>query len=60
MALRLENQANQILVEKIEPNNYIRIDKLTKIEKVTLIEIFKTINNFQMGIKMRFTNNLLG
>ena len=60
MALRLENQANQILIEKIEPNNYIRIDKLTKIEKATLIEIFKTINNFQMGIKMRFTNNLLG
>ncbi|MGO1243432.1 DUF294 nucleotidyltransferase-like domain-containing protein [Sphingobacterium sp. JB170] len=60
MALRLENQANQILIEKIEPNNYIRIDKLTKIEKVTLIEIFKTINNFQVGIKMRFTNNLLG
>ncbi|MFD2969020.1 DUF294 nucleotidyltransferase-like domain-containing protein [Sphingobacterium bambusae] len=60
MALRLENQANQILVEKIEPNNYIRIEKLTKIEKVTLKEIFKTINNFQVGIKMRFTNNILG
>lgn len=60
MALRLENQANQILVEKIEPNNYIRIEKLTKIEKVTLKEIFKTIHNFQIGIKMRFTNNILG
>lgn len=60
MALRLENQANQILLEKTEPNNYIRIDKLTKIEKVTLKEIFRTINNFQVGIKMRFTNNILG
>ena len=60
MALRLENQANQILVEKTEPNNYIKIDKLTKIEKVTLKEIFKTIHNFQVGIKMRFTNNILG
>lgn len=60
MALRLENQANQILVEKSEPNNYVRIDTLTKIEKTTLIEIFKTISNFQMGIKMRFTNNILG
>ncbi|WP_437919810.1 DUF294 nucleotidyltransferase-like domain-containing protein [Sphingobacterium sp. LRF_L2] len=60
MALRLENQANQILTEKLEPNNYIRIDKLTKIEKATLKEIFKTINNFQVGIKMRFTSNLLG
>ena len=60
MALRLENQANQILVEKTEPNNYIRINALTKIEKATLKEIFKTIGNFQMGIKMRFTNNILG
>ncbi len=60
MALRLENQANQILVAKSEPNNYIRINTLTKIEKATLKEIFKTIGNFQMGIKMRFTNNILG
>ncbi|MFD1769984.1 DUF294 nucleotidyltransferase-like domain-containing protein [Sphingobacterium suaedae] len=60
MALRLENQANQILVEKSDPNNYIPFNKLTKIEKVTLKEIFKTINNFQVGIKMRFTNNILG
>lgn len=60
MALRLENQANQILKERSEPNNYVRIDTLTKIEKTTLKEIFKTINNFQMGIKMRFTNNILG
>lgn len=60
MALRLENQANQILIEKANPNNYIRINSLTKIEKATLKEIFKTIRNFQMGIKMRFTNNILG
>ncbi|PRD44548.1 DUF294 nucleotidyltransferase-like domain-containing protein [Sphingobacterium haloxyli] len=60
MALRLENQANQILVQKSDPNNYIRINTLTKIEKATLKEIFKTIGNFQMGIKMRFTNNILG
>lgn len=60
MAMRLENQANQILVEKVDPNNYIRINNLTKIERTTLKEIFKTIDNFQMGIKMRFTNNILG
>jgi len=60
MAMRLENQANQILIEKSDPNNYVRIDALTKIEKATLKEIFKTISNFQMGIKMRFTNNILG
>lgn len=55
MALRLKNQADQIRSEHIKPNNYIEIDKLTKIEKVTLVEIFKTIANFQAGIKMKFT-----
>jgi CBS domain-containing protein len=60
MGLRLKNQANQILVEHIAPNNYIRIEDLTKIEIVTLKEIFKTISNFQLGIRTRFTNNLLG
>ncbi|WP_353138378.1 DUF294 nucleotidyltransferase-like domain-containing protein [Pseudopedobacter sp.] len=60
MGLRLKNQANQIMIEKTSPDNYIQIDKLTKIEKATLKEIFKTIYNFQVGIKMRFTNNILG
>ncbi|KKX51478.1 putative nucleotidyltransferase substrate binding domain-containing protein [Sphingobacterium sp. IITKGP-BTPF85] len=60
MALRLKNQANQIITIKSNPDNYIRIDSLTKIEKATLKEIFKTISNFQLGIKFKFTNNLLG
>lgn len=55
MALRLKNQADQIRIENSKPNNYIEINKLTKIEKVTLVEIFKTITNFQAGIKMKFT-----
>jgi CBS domain-containing protein len=60
MALRLKNQANQILNDNNAPDNYIRINDLTKIDKVTLKEIFRTISNFQVGIKTRFTNNLLG
>ncbi|RRN77298.1 signal transduction protein, partial [Pseudoxanthomonas sp. SGD-10] len=60
MGLRLKNQANQITIDKTNPDNYIPIEKLTKIERVTLKEIFKTIQNFQTGIKMRFTNNILG
>lgn len=60
MGLRLKNQANQIIVEKSEPDNYIPIRNLTKIEKATIREIFKTIQNFQTGIKMRFTNSVLG
>jgi len=58
MALRLKSQANQIIGEKVEPDNMIRIDSLTKIEKATLKEIFKTIHNFQLGIKQRFTREI--
>ncbi|SER18004.1 DUF294 nucleotidyltransferase-like domain-containing protein [Pedobacter rhizosphaerae] len=57
MGLRLKHQADQIN-NQTEPDNFIEINQLTKIEKVTLIEIFKTIQNFQSGIKMRFTNSL--
>ncbi|WP_267402709.1 MULTISPECIES: DUF294 nucleotidyltransferase-like domain-containing protein [unclassified Chryseobacterium] len=57
MALRLKNQANQINIDKKHPDNYIEISKLTKIERVTLIEIFKTIANFQLGIKVKFTGS---
>lgn len=59
MALRLKWQAQNILKDHIAPNNLIEIGSLTKIEKVTLIEIFKTIQNFQLGIKMKFTNSLV-
>ncbi|UKT65760.1 DUF294 nucleotidyltransferase-like domain-containing protein [Pedobacter mucosus] len=58
MGLRLKNQAQQILKDNKEPNNLIEINSLSKIEKVTLIEIFKTIQNFQSGIRMKFTNSL--
>ncbi|WP_294279275.1 DUF294 nucleotidyltransferase-like domain-containing protein [uncultured Chryseobacterium sp.] len=58
MALRLKNQVYQINIEKKMPDNYIEIIRLTKIERVTLIEIFKTISNFQQGIRMKFTGSL--
>lgn len=60
MSLRLKNQANQIIIDRKEPDNYIDLNKLTKIEQGTLIEIFKTIANFQSGIRIYFTNNLFG
>jgi CBS domain-containing protein len=60
MSMRLKNQAIQILVNRTEPNNYIDIEDITRIERVTLKEIFKTIENFQAGIRIKFTNNLLG
>ncbi len=58
MGMRLKNQAVQIIHDKQAPNNYIDLSKITKIEQVTLIEIFKTIENFQAKIKLEFTNSL--
>ncbi|PRY11272.1 CBS domain-containing protein [Pontibacter ummariensis] len=60
MSMRLKKQAAQIIHDKSEPENYIDIRSLTKIEQVTLKEIFKTIANFQTSIKFKFTNSLLG
>jgi CBS domain-containing protein len=58
MGMRLKSQASQIIYDKTEPDNYIHLSKITKIEQVTLIEIFKTIENFQAKIKLEFTNTL--
>lgn len=58
MALRLKNQVYQINIEKKMPDNYIEISRLTKIERVTLTEIFKAISSFQQGIRMKFTGSL--
>lgn len=60
MSMRLKNQANQIINDKRDPDNYIDLNGLTKIEQGTLIEIFKTITNFQSRIRIYFTNNLFG
>jgi len=59
MSMRLKNQASQIIHHKSDPDNYIQISNLTTIEEATLKEIFKIIKNFQLGIKVRFTNRLL-
>jgi len=60
MSMRLKNQAHQIMNDKKSPDNYIDLNGLTKIEQGTLIEIFKTITNFQSRIRIYFTNNLFG
>jgi CBS domain-containing protein len=60
MSLRLKNQANQIIYDRKEPDNYIDLNRLTKIEQGTLIEIFKTISNFQSRIRISFTKELFG
>src|SRR5690606_9244844 len=40
MGLRLESQSRQIISEKVPPENFIFLDKITKVEKVALIEVF--------------------
>lgn len=59
MALRLRHQAGQLLVEGGEASNYIEIKNLSKIEVVSLKTIFKSIEAFQTGIRIKFTNSLL-
>ena len=60
MGLRLKTQSQQIIQDHKEPDNYIMPDQLSKIDQLMLKEIFKTIENFQLRIRMQFTGNLLG
>lgn len=58
MSVRLKRQAAAILYDKAEPTNDVNIRSLTKIEKSTLVEIFRTIENFQLKVKMAFTGSI--
>ncbi|GMQ29200.1 DUF294 nucleotidyltransferase-like domain-containing protein [Algoriphagus confluentis] len=58
MSLRLENQAIAMLNSGKSPRNYLLIKNLTKIQQVTLIEIFKVIEEFQARIRISFTRTL--
>ncbi|WPP48309.1 DUF294 nucleotidyltransferase-like domain-containing protein [Catalinimonas niigatensis] len=60
MGMRLKKQAVQIINDRTEPDNLMDVKSLTKIEMVTLREIFRTIENFQLKIKISFTNSLFG
>lgn len=58
MTLRLQNQSHLILQRGKKPKNHLAIDQLTKLQHVTLIEIFKIVRDFQTKIKISFTGNL--
>lgn len=58
MSMRLENQASSMMEKHQKPKNYIKVNALTKVQQVTLIEIFKVIEEFQSRIKMSFTRTL--
>lgn len=57
MALRLETQAARIVKEGKEPRNYIQVNDLTKVQQVTIKEIFKVISDVQLRIKIEFTKS---
>lgn len=58
MALRLENQSHLILEKREKPKNFLIINQITKVQSVTLLEIFKVIEEFQARIKLAFTRTL--
>ncbi|MEO8884747.1 MAG: DUF294 nucleotidyltransferase-like domain-containing protein [Mucilaginibacter sp.] len=59
MNIRLKKQSIQLMQDRTDPDNYMDISALSKIERVTLKEVFKVIKNFQSKIKLEFTNSLL-
>ena len=58
MGVRLKKQAVQIIRDNVAPDNYLDPKTLTKVEQVTLKEIFKVIADFQLKIKVGFTKSL--
>ena len=58
MGVRLKKQAAQIINDNAAPDNYLDPSTLTKVEQVTLKEIFKVIADFQLKIKVGFTKSL--
>ena len=60
MGMRLKRQAQQIMYDHDPPDNFISPSSLTKIEIVTIKEIFKVIENFQQRMRVMFTRNLFG
>ncbi|WP_201980663.1 DUF294 nucleotidyltransferase-like domain-containing protein [Hymenobacter rubidus] len=58
MGVRLKKQAVQIIRDNVMPDNYLDPKTLTKVEQVTLKEIFKVIADFQLKIKVGFTKSL--
>ncbi|MEM6765742.1 MAG: DUF294 nucleotidyltransferase-like domain-containing protein [Bacteroidota bacterium] len=57
MRLRLQHQTSQIKKE-LSPDNLIPLGEITKIEQVTLKEIFRVIEKFQQQMSMKFSTTL--
>ncbi len=59
MGMRLKRQAKDIIRKMGEPDNLIEPKNLTKIEQVTLKQVFKVIEKFQTRIKIEFKQSLM-
>jgi CBS domain-containing protein len=55
MQLRFRHQARMASHEKIPPDNFVNIKKLSRIEQTMLKEIFKRIDKFQSKLNIDFT-----
>lgn len=58
MQLRLRKQAESIIIEDSNPDNLIDPKSISKIERVTLKEIFKIIEKYQLKLSIDFTGSL--
>ncbi|WP_447640214.1 MULTISPECIES: DUF294 nucleotidyltransferase-like domain-containing protein [Chitinophagaceae] len=58
MRMRLRHQARQIMVDNVESDNYMLLHRFSRIERLTLVEVFKTIKKFQTKIRIDFTKEL--
>ncbi|MGI4874103.1 MAG: DUF294 nucleotidyltransferase-like domain-containing protein [Janthinobacterium lividum] len=58
MGMRLRKQSIQMMHDKLPPDNYLNPKTLTKVEQVTLKEIFKVIGDLQLKIKVSFAKAL--
>lgn len=59
MRLRLTHQAYQVQ-NGVQPDNLLELDKLTKIERVTIKEILRMIEKYQKRLSIVYTGSLTG
>ncbi len=58
MQLRLKHQIKQISELKTSPDNLLEPNSLTKVERVTLREVFRILRKFQTRMSIDFTGSL--
>lgn len=58
MELRLKNQALAIIRDNVKPDNLIDPKSITKIERVTLKEVFKVVEKYQLKLSIDYTGSL--